>query len=160
MATPTYELIETETLSSSASSVTFASVPQGFRDLVLVIDKLGTSLIGTEIQFNSDTGSNYVYMNFSGDGNAISSGDGTETSVRPGGNATATVRKQVICQIMDYSATDKHKSVLVRSNVETAETRFYYTRWANTNAITNIYIDPIINQFAAGSVFSLYGIAS
>ena len=160
MATPTYDLLDSTTLASSASSVTFSSldtVAAGYRDLILVIDKLGTSTIGTEIRFNSDSGSNYPYV-FAQEG--PSTGNGTETSVRPGGNANATVRKQVVSQIMDFSATDKHKPVLTRSNVGGSTVIMHAARWANTAAITSITITPIINQFAATSTFHLYGIAS
>jgi hypothetical protein len=42
MPTPTYDLIESTALGSSASSITFSSIPSTYRDLVLVIDVIGT----------------------------------------------------------------------------------------------------------------------
>jgi len=64
--------------------------------------------------------------------------------------------------IMDYSATDKHKSTLIRSrssrdNGDT-DTTAGAGRWANTNAVNQIKFYLTSGSFAAGSTFSLYGV--
>ena len=158
MPTPTYTLIDSVTLGSSASSVTFSGISAtGKGDLVLSVEELGTSTIGTEIRFNSDSGSNYSYV-YAQEGS--STGSGSETSIRPGGNANATRTKQIICQVMDFSASDKHKSVLLRSNIAETTVLMGAYRWANTSPITSITMTPIINQYAATSTFFLYQLVS
>ena len=69
-----YTALATTTLGSSASSVTFGSIPQGYRDLMLVISGTVTSSnITLAIRFNGDTGSNYFSVNMRGNGSAASS---------------------------------------------------------------------------------------
>jgi hypothetical protein len=169
MPTETYTALATVTLGSSASSVTFSSIPATYRDLVLISVPVDTA-IGTSqslfVRFNSDSGSNYpfVYM-------------GTDTSGTPlAGAATLTAIVAArydnrqdgmgICRIMDYSATDKHKTTLTTGGmgnrtVSGITTLQAASRWANTSAITSLFIfSELSGNFAAGSRFDLYGIAS
>ena len=155
----TYELIETTTLTSSASSVTFSSITQDYRDLVLVSSVIaGSSNFELKAQFNSDSGSNYarVYaLAFSG---GELSGSATTTYNLAGATGTSSHPSCDIFQILDYSQTDKHKSSLTRRNID-AGTLMEAGRWANTSAITSIVLSAAIN-LESGSTFSLYGIAS
>jgi hypothetical protein len=65
-----------------------------------------------------------------------------------------------IMQIMDYSATDKHKSVLCRFKRGGGYDSVWMLagRWANTNAITSISFGPASGTLDAGLTASLYGI--
>ena len=159
MATPTYTLIDSVTLGSSASSVTFSSISQDYGDLVLAFNVKTTWARLWPIYFNSDTtDSNYsrVFMR----------GDGSGTSSQASNNSTFYVSNstegQNVMQIMDYSATDKHKTVLNRGNQPSSYVYAFAGRWANTSAITSITLDtgyPVDSPFLAGSTFFLYGIA-
>ena len=66
-----------------------------------------------------------------------------------------------IAQIMDYSATDKHKTVLVRGNYDQPSVgRFVEaqaSRWANTAAINSIAVSSTSN-LGVGSRIDLYGV--
>jgi hypothetical protein len=159
MATPTYDLIDSEVLASAASSVTFTSIPGTYRDLILVTGFLGNGgdSFGN-IQINSDTGSNYNIVNAVGNGTSASSAAATTTNIAIAGSTT-TIRNLSIVQFMDYSVTDKHKSILLRANLSSDDTRMVAARWANTAAVTSIQINAVSNNFAAGSTFYLYGIA-
>jgi len=167
MATPTYELIETTTLPSSASSVTFSSITQDYRDLVLVAEVKGASgsgVIGVVLRLNSDTGSNYSYVNMLGDGSTTDSGSGTadKAFIADSVNPDETNAGLFLIQLMDYSATDKHKSGLVRANLASGAVSATAIRWANTSAVTavEIFNSGAGDEFAAGGTLSLYGIAS
>jgi hypothetical protein len=60
MATPTYDLIDSVTLSSSATSVTFSSITQDYRDLILVCEaSSNNSPAGFYGRYNGDTANNY-----------------------------------------------------------------------------------------------------
>jgi len=158
MATPTYTAIASITLGSSASSVTFSSLPQGFRDLVLVISGQQTNNGDVNFYFNSDTGSNYSRIYMLGDGSGTSTLSTTSSTY---GYISATVESSSITQIMDYSATDKHKTVLNRSDLTNSFTIAQAGRWANTAAITSIELDAnSTGTFDTGCTFALWGIAS
>ena len=162
MATPTYDLLDSVTLSSSASSVTFSSIDQSYRDLVLIVEALGnaSSAANVLVTFNSDSGSNYTYLGMSGNGSTASAFTGTSTSIS-GFGSDGTTRVLSSFQINDYSATDKHKPVLVRANQPGSVVQARVARWANTSAITTVTItDNLANGYSVGSTFYLYAIAS
>jgi hypothetical protein len=161
MPTPTYTPLATVTLGSSASSVTFSSIPATYRDLVIVLSgrSNGGGAFNTGMRFNNDTGSNYSNVFMLGDGSSASSGSSTTT--RQDISFYSSVQGDVIGHIMDYSATDKHKTSLVRYNNQAAVTVARTFRWANTSAITSInFYNGSANgeTFASGSTFSLYGV--
>jgi hypothetical protein len=162
MPTPTYTALATVTLGSSASSVTFSSIPATYRDLVLV--HAGTSSNGSLnsllLRFNGDSGSNYTLVYMEGNGSSANSGTGSGTGVNAGFTVSSPVSNN-ITQIMDYSATDKHKTVLSRKNTSSSNANAQASRWANTAAITSIVCTVDSGAtFSTGSTFNLYGIAS
>lgn len=162
MATPTYDLLDSVTLSSSASSVTFSSIDQSYRDVVLIVEALGnaSSAANVLVTFNSDSGSNYPYVGMSGNGSTAISFTGTSTSIS-GFGSDGTTRVLSSFQINDYSVTDKHKPVLVRANRPDSVVQARAARWANTSAVTTVTItDNLANGYAAGSTFYLYGVAA
>jgi hypothetical protein len=61
---------------------------------------------------------------------------------------------------MDYSATDKHKTVISRFGSAARETQATASRWANTAALTsiNFFQESGGVTFSTGSTFSLYGV--
>jgi hypothetical protein len=152
------------TLGATAATVTFSSINQSYRDLVVVFT--GTNnLSATDLvaRVNSDTGANYLMVRASGNGTARSSAIfGTETRL----NFTAIAQintteiQTTIINFMDYSATDKHKTTISRANRAGAGTEMFANRWANTAAITSIQFYCGVNSFAAGSTFALYGVSA
>ena len=161
MATPTYTLIDSVTLGTSASSVTFSSISAtGKGDLVLTMEFKGSggNAYGA-LRFNGDTGSNYSTTFALGDGSAPGQGGGTSDKIAVFA-ATTTSSYLEQYQIMDYSATDKHKSLLRRGNRADYRVDMLAGRWANTAAITSIEIFALTNSYAAGSTFHLYQLVS
>jgi hypothetical protein len=167
MPTQTYQPLATVTLGSSASSVTFSSIPATYRDLILV--SVAGCTLTTEtarLRFNADTGNNYnwVFMNGVGSGSPVSSAQSNQNNMdfSPYVGISGTVGKwNNILQIQDYSATDKHKTVLTRTNINGDTypgTTAMAGRWASTSAITSILVYPSSGSFIAGSTFSLYGV--
>lgn len=145
------------TLSSSASSVTFSSIPAGYRDLVLVVNGFVTSNFQFKMQFNGDTSSSYSYVQMYAAPTAGSDSN-TLDHIRSvfGGTGYPEV---ATLQIMDYSATDKHKTVLARENAIANDwVGARASRWANTAAVTTIALTPVSGTFASGSTFQLWGL--
>jgi hypothetical protein len=163
MPTPTYTPLATVTLGSAASSVTFSSIPATYRDLILVANPKATAAVNNlRLQFNGDTASNYTGVVMRGDGTTAASfnrgaAGGMELDLF--GNGVETNLEQIYnVQIMDYSATDKHKTVLSRFNDASQSTGAFASRWASTSAVTQIVLYITGTTFAAGSNFSLYGV--
>ena len=164
MPTPTYTPLATVTLGSSASSVTFSSIPATYRDLVLVV--AGTLVSGSQnprVQFNADTGNNYSNVWMGGSGSAATSGNNSSVDYNFGG-VIFTAQGNNILQIMDYSATDKHKTTLTRGNAGTSTSgqavSAWAGRWANTSAITSVRFFLNFESFDVGTTINLFGIAS
>ena len=159
MPTPTYTPLATVTLGGTASSVTFSSIPATYRDLILVISGTTSSDSSFFLQYNADTGSNYSQVLMSGNGSTASSFSGTSTGAEVG--VVYGTLGNTITQIIDYSATDKHKTALSRSNTAANIVFASATRWANTAAITSVraYYQTAAT-WQTGTTFNLFGIAS
>ena len=162
MPTSTYVALATTTLASASSSVTFSSIPATYRDLVIVFDGQITNTDRSAcVRFNGDTGSNYSRVSVSNTASGTISNTAFDFFYQADAN-----RASAIINIMDYSATDKHKSAITRSNDPTSYVFMYAQRWASTDAITSITLLPMTTSFApsstfvAGTTISLYGIAS
>jgi hypothetical protein len=85
---------------------------------------------------------------------------GLQLSSYTGIGSSTTSHSVVIANLMDYSATDKHKTAIVRSGNNTEGVEATASRWANTAAVTSWQIFVNVGGFASGFTFSLYGIAS
>ncbi len=164
--TATYDLIASNVLTSSASGVTFSSIPATYRDLILVVTGTVTSSVANAyLEFNGDTTtSNYSRVEMVGDGSSAASYSAANYIVLGrSGTFDSSVIASVNVQIMDYSATDKHKTVLTRSGRASgslAEVFAAAGRWANTSAINSLKVTSFAANFASGSTFYLYGIVS
>jgi hypothetical protein len=161
MTTPTYIPLATTTLSSAESSVTFGSISQSYRDLVLVATITSSATTDLDFRFNGNSASVYSQVIMSGDGTNDYSPSGSATYLRPTyyGGATTAVGNNVILQVMDYSANDKHKSILSRTSNANDGVDAAAGRFAVTDPITSISIFSLSGKtWQIGSTFSLYGI--
>lgn len=163
MPTPTYTPLANITLSASTYTVDFTSITQGYRDIVVVFNGSLTTNGSMVIVFNNDGATNYSGVTMEGTGSTTSSGTISYTAVVLFGRSAAiTTSERIIAtaNIMDYSATDKHKTVLTRGNAagQLVETGAY--RYASTSAITQLRVLNNMGNMAAGSTVALYGIAS
>lgn len=164
-----YTALATITLGSNTSSVTFSSIPNTFKDLVLVARMNATTNTLQGMRFNSDSGNNYN-NNVMVASTVVGGGAGfnvnaaylMQNTTPNGGSIQSHVT------IFDYAQTDKHKHTLIRyfqTNVDNSGVNYVGLtthRWASTNALTTItIIDPFYagNVLAAGSTYSLYGIS-
>jgi hypothetical protein len=129
--------------------------------LILVVTGTKTTSgdAGATIVLNSDAGANYSYVQAYGNGSTATSGSAAGNNLIDAfmifNNTTISTN---ILQFLDYSATDKHKTVLSRTNIASGYVAMSANRWASTSAINTIKIESV--TFAAGSSFYLYGIVS
>lgn len=150
----TYEAIATQTLGSTASSVTFSSIPQTYTDVVYSIMTPTSAGTNTTIQFNGDSTTIYSHTQLYGDGSSANSLRGTDQSASLAGvsNGTASIRGN----IMNYSNSTTYKTYLARGG---AGGGTYLDAvvglWRNTAAITSI---TFLASWPVGTVLTIYGI--
>jgi len=157
--------LATKTLTATATSVTFSSISQAYRDLVLVCALKSNDNQFVYVQLNGDS-ANYNQVWMQGNGTAASSssllnlgGGFNLPSNLPGAvginPAVSTIN------LFDYSATNKHKSGLIRTDNAGQVTVAQSIRWASTAAITSVNFCLTVGySFAIGSTFTLYGVAA
>jgi hypothetical protein len=163
MATNTYVALQTQTLSSTATSITFSSIPQTYTDLVLVyngqVNTTGMEVRGT---FNSDAGANYSYTVLNGNGSSATSGRGNPRNFFSTyqSTGTSTAQATIIWHIQNYANASTYKTMLSRTSDSGAEVNAHVTLWRSTAAINTVYLYPNTGAFNSGSTFTLYGIAA
>jgi len=162
-------------LAAPAASVTFASIPQIFRHLVLFINAR-TNAVATadniSLRFNADAGNNYDYVILFGNNalagsvNVIAAAQAA-TMVIDAANSRASCFGGGVAFIYNYANANIEKdlnSLSGNSGTPTGATKYvqvYTSHWRNVAAITSILVFPNVGpNFVANSVFQLYGIAS
>jgi hypothetical protein len=158
-------LANTTISGTSTTQITFGSIPtsvngQSLRDLVLVLAGDGTSGgADIAIQLNSDTGNNYNRVFMIGNGSTTASGSNANVSRMDMISAANGRQLTLLWNLMDYTATDKQKTALVRDNDSGFQVGARAFRWASTSAVTSVRIFVSAGAFTNGTTLSLYGIA-
>lgn len=165
-----FELITRTTLSTSASSVVFSSIPGTYKHLQIRLTGRGNYADPTDdvqMIFNNDTTSSYVFAGLSGDGSTAYGGGGTygttnRTSRLGGANAASSIFGVGIIDILDYTNTNKFKTGRLITGVDLNGAGYLDLRsllWGSTSAITQIALTSRYGtSLSANSTFALYGI--
>jgi len=161
MATPTYDLLESVTLATAASGVTFSSIDQSYGDLILTCNNPAVSNLGLELRINGDTGSNYNLVRMIGNGSGASSDSSSNANKWDYLYSSRFTKDSTFSlSLMDYSATDKHKSMLYKLGTASSQIIAGALRWASTSAINEINLLAYdSNNFPIGFTANLYGVA-
>ena len=159
-ASNTYEAIESITLTNNSSTVTFGSIPQTYTDLILIhtITAVSGGTMGIDLEFNSDSGTNYSATEILGNGSSASSTRTSNYNYINSGAGSSANQTNSIYHIMNYTNTTTYKTVLCHATDPAAFTRLVAGLWRSTAAITAVRIFHHSNTFASGSTFTLYGI--
>ena len=176
LVTNSYSSIATTTLSTTASSVTFSSIPSTYTHLqIRYMSRMNTAATWDydKITFNSDTGSNYAWHHLYGNGASAVAGNATTQTYAYNGamasnNAGANIFGVTITDILDYSNSNKYKTVRSltgydnngsgANDISKGAVFLRSGLWMNTNAISTITLTPDTGSFVAYSTFALYGI--
>lgn len=163
-----YELIESQVLSSSASSVTFSSIPQDYKHLqiraVARDNRSNTSSLSYFRLNGATTGYGLGHVLY-GDGSSVTSTqDGASSYIDTfytftGSTAPTGSFGVAVVDILDYANTSKNTTTRALTGyMNTAgQINLKSGLWINTAAVTQI--DMIsTTSFVSGSRFSLYGI--
>lgn len=158
----TFTPIATNTLGSTASTVTFSSISGSYTDLVLVVNATVTSSgYDLGIQLNGDGSTNYSTIYLFGSGSVAGSArvsNQTRAFVTYYGGV-GTVQGNQIVQFLNYSNSTTYKTLISRANRADSGTDATVSLWRNTAAITSMVLNAQTGgTFAVGSTFTLYGI--
>ena len=165
-----YDLLETTTLSSSASGVTFSgldTLAAGYAHLQIraVVRGVQSGTATLKANLNGDTGSNYSYHRLEGNGSSVSSAGGGSISFLslgkvPGTSDSSEVFAPAIIDILNFSSTSQNTTARALSgNVgDVNNIALKSGLWVNTAAVTSISFANSSGDMVAGTRFSLYGI--
>jgi hypothetical protein len=175
--------IASTTLSGNATTVTFSSIPQTFTHLQVRAfgrtDRPTYNVGSYSMTVNGDTGSNYSrhYLRSApaSPSTGVESGGGASVTYIDlgqfaGSTATSGIFGAGITDILDYTNTNKYKTVRHIGGVDTngaassiaGFVQFASGAWLNTNTITSLTFYPIegASNFVSGTRFDLYGIST
>lgn len=167
-----FESIATVTASGGETALTFSSVPQGYVSLQIRCFSRETWTVAASVQirmrFNGDAGNTYSFHEVKGNGSSASvQGQASYSNMYCGvsttANTTASTYGASIIDIHGYASTTRNKTISAFGGGDTgvSSTEYWCAKhtgaWYNTSPVTSITLLPI-NGFAAGSIFSLYGV--
>jgi hypothetical protein len=158
-----YESIATVSVGAGgSSSIDFTSIPQTFSHLQIRYITQASNGAYLSVQFNGDTGSTYRWHYVNGDGATASGGDGgADTRIAlPRGSASANIFGAGIVDIIEYSNSNKNKTVRGLGGRDTngaGQLDFNSGVWISTSAITSIKLYHSGVTIPQYSHFALYG---
>lgn len=166
-------LLSETILAASTATVTFSSIPVGFRNLLissLARTDRATEADSVAIRFNADSGANYdfgqVYGNSATPTASVArAGTSIPIVTAEAANSRANAFSPGVIWIFGYSLTTIEKRCLSLSlgygdlsADADMNTIFRSGGWRSTTAITSITILPAVGpNFVSGSRFQLYG---
>jgi hypothetical protein len=166
----TYTLISSNVLTSNATSISFTGIGTSWTDILLKIsgrtDRSGTVADSLQINFNSDTSTNYsdtfIYNTYTG-ANA-SNTFGSSLGTLDASTATANTFGSIEIYIPNYQLTTNRPFSafgVQEDNAASNNIAFNANLYIGTSAITSITLTPTNGpNFVSGSSFYLYGISN
>lgn len=161
-----YQLIETVTLTSAASSIEFTAIPQDGVDLLVVYSlRQDTISNSPAVRFNNDSGSNYSSIRLIGNGSGVSSTTVTLTQINTlstSSDQTASTFSNASLYISNYtssSAKSTSHDEVQENNATDSIQRLVAGRYNDSAAITSIVASLSSGSLIAGSTASLYKIS-
>lgn len=172
-----FDSIATLTASGGETTLTFSSIPQTYRYLILRGSARFTATgaggqYSVGIRFNGDTGGSSYPWRWSKTAGATVNGQNFLTASRfypesavPNGNTTGMFGV-LHMDIQDYTSSTKTKTVAMLSgtvgmgSTNAPNLTMATGYWIGTNALTSIEISEAFygSAFAAGTTYSLYGV--
>lgn len=171
LVTNSYESIQTYTLGSSQSSVTFSSIPSTYKHLQVRILVRSDRSAGTDIlsvRMNSDSSGIYTDHLLYGDGaSALTDQDIGATKINLHRVASAANSSNIfsayVIDILDYANTNKNKSVRALGGFDangSGRINLGAGLYRSTSAISTLAFSSVeyAGNWVANSSFALYGI--
>ena len=146
--------------STGYSTYTFSSISSAYKDLFVVFKgKAGGGSNQPQIRMNGDSSGNYLTGWIYGSGGSAFGSSVTGTGVLLCGgamNMDTSIFFNATFTVHDYTATDKHKTVLGRfGQYSNAGSGMISGRYRSTSAITSL---SIFGDLSVGTTIALYGV--
>lgn len=169
----TYELIEAQTLSTTAASVTLGSggtIPQTYTDLKVVFSvRCDQAVVSNSLGINFNSSSTgYYYKSVYGTGTAVGNDQSSNYSKAycgdyVGTSATSNTFSNIEIYIPNYAGANSKSfscDSVSENNAAAARANLIAGLWDNSAAITSLVIAPFsgTGNFVQYSTFYLYGI--
>ncbi len=170
---PSFDLLETQLVSSQTSSITFSSLSSyasTYQHLQIRMTVRGTRAAngdGFSIRFNGDTATNYSRHGLNGFGSTTPESYGVanqsygDAGACPGTSSPGSTFAGTVLDILDAFETTKFKTIRTFSGQPGTQFQVGLSsgNWRSTNAISSITLFVQSgNDIAANSRLSLYGI--
>jgi hypothetical protein len=165
-AVGSYYSLQSVTVGSAVSSVTFSNIPAGFEDLQIRIIGNSSAADNANITFNSDTGNNYTRHRLSGINTTVASSASTSM---PGAYVFSTYGfpsasnyfGASIIDILDYGNVNKFKTIRALSGADinsAGGVEITSNLWTNLAAITTINVAAYAGNWNTNTRIALYGV--
>lgn len=158
----TYEPIATTTLGSNNTEIEFPTIPSTYTDLFISAKFKNTTSVDMFLRFNNDTNTNYSNTYLYGNGSTGLTSRYTNASgiiLDMGGGGFGTDWGTYNINIMNYSNSTSHKTIIGRSGFYPVHAGMLAGLWRSTSAISSIKISASsANAIVSGSTFTLFGI--
>lgn len=151
----------------AAASITLASLPTTYEDLIIVIMGRGTNAaadVKIKINLNGDVGANYDYIEENRFGAASAFAQtAANIGALPGSTATASAVGTIEILLPSYARTVLHKQMTSRVNVKESLVaggnfqEIYTDAWRSAAAINTVLLTPVLGNFDVGTIITLYG---
>jgi hypothetical protein len=166
--------IQTYTLTSSSTGITFSNIPQNYTDLKLVVSAratTGESFGQLKVYPNGSTSDN-VRKNIGTFGSSsVASYSDTDKMVGyvNGDSSTASTFSSTEVYFTNYTSSNykrySSETIVENSSTSVFSTTMYSTLWSSTSAITSLQVVVVnssqtVCNILAGSTFTLYGISN
>ena len=158
-------LIDSTTLTGTATSVSFTSIPTGYKKFILIGDFVddSTDIASAVLRLNNDSGGNYSYSTLSWNGSAVAGANATaQTGFQCGSISNVQDNSHIEVSISNHTETMTKGIVSTHAIGRTTNDSFIQIVsgvWHNT-ADEISRVDFIVdNNMAVGSTFALYGLA-
>jgi hypothetical protein len=162
----TYERIQTNTLSSAQSTVTFSSISANYTDLVLIIQgRTSADGVFVNLRLNNDTTNTLSATRI------VSYPSLASNRVAPQSYLTLCPNVAwdslnsgfAIVNIFGYTDSTVYKTIFASTSVVRPTGGYYelskmVSLWQSTSVVNRIDLFTGSSTFAAGSTFTLYGI--
>lgn len=155
------ELISTAYGTGSSGTITFSSIPAGYKHLQLRYVALSGQANWCYILLNGDSGANYASHYLQGNGSSVSSGSLAPSQSNMGfmalaGNSTPGMG---IIDFLDVSSSTKNKTVRSLHAFPTNPVALSSGVWLSTSAVTSVTLVHPSSTYSTASRFSLYGVS-
>lgn len=161
--TPTGQRIAEALLTTAQAAISFGSIPQTYRHLLLVLQaQAGASSSNPALQFNGDTAANYSWSDIYSSGTSVvTSSAASATALICGYGGTSNTAPSVAFVIIhNYAQITMYKLASALATNSTPGMALFGGIWKSTAAISSLsIIDSNAQAFQPGTLVSLYGLA-